>query len=118
MRLTVKSEEEYERACRHLLDVWRRERERAGISVEVLPFVEPMTPKQRGKLFAILDELADMSGNEPVYLRADFEKHYGPSVDGKSGPLPKPMSQYTKAEATAMIERVIQVAAEQGYTLR
>lgn len=114
MRLVIKIEAEYRRACAHLQAVWIREKDRGGISLEVLPFVEPITPPQRGKLYVVIDELSAETGSEALYLRNYFERSYGPTLDGN----PKPMAEYSKAEASAMIERVIQVAAEQGYSIR
>lgn len=118
MRLKITTEAEYDRAVHHFRDVWRRERSRAGVSFEVVPFVEPMNSPQRGRLFGLIYDLALRSGSEPPYLRAYFENQFGPTLDNGDGALPKPMSDYSKDEASAMIERVIQVAADQGYQLR
>ncbi len=114
MKLTIRTETEYDRAVRHFRDVWRRERDNAGVTLEVLPFVEPITSPQRGKLFGLIDQLSDESGNAAKFLRNHFESMYGPTLGGK----PKPMEDYSKTEASAMIERVFQVASEQGYSIR
>ena len=69
------------------------------------------------KLFAMIDELSRETGNAPHYLRVYFETQYGPVIQGEHGPMPKPMSAYSREEASAMIERVYKEAGEMEVSL-
>lgn len=118
MRLVVKSEDQRRWAHEHLDRMFAQERQRAGLLITIEPYRPPATSKQKAKLFAMLNELANESGNESGYLRAYFEHEHGPTIVGTSGnAYPKPMSEYSREEASVMIEHVIRVAAEHGYTV-
>lgn len=117
MRLTIKTELEYDRAIRHFRDVWRRERDRAGVTLEVIPFVAPITNPQMGRLRAIIRRFAYESDYRTHELEAWLVESFSPPTS-ETDPTPKPLDDYSKEEASAMIERVIQVAAEQGYSIQ
>ena len=68
-------------------------------------------------MFALIRQFAYDADVRFEYLVAWFEESFSPPTSPED-PTPKPLDKYSKDEASPMIERVIQEAAEQGYTLR
>ena len=118
MQIRVNSDDQLTRAHAALDRAYHAERDRAGLMVEIGPFVPPATRPQLKRLFASVNDLADQAGVDAKWLRRWLEDNVGPQIPGPDGAgAGKSFGQYSKAEASAMIERVRELASERGYNL-
>ena len=92
-----------------------------GLDISVCKFEPPKSGAQNAKLHVLIARLADASGNERDMLKQMFKDEFGPVVvvrlKNKEVATAKGLRDYTKAEASDMIEHVLMVAAEQGYVI-
>jgi len=92
-----------------------------GLDVSVRKFEPPKSGAQNAKLHVLLARFADCSGDERSYIKEVFKHLHGPMIVVRLGTkevaTAKSIAEYTKAEASDMIEHVLMVAAEQGYVI-
>ena len=92
------------------------------LMVTVEPYKPPASGDQKGKMFAMIGEIANELGYEREELRQVVKDKYGPvkQIKLRGGGVhetPKSMSQYSRKEASDMIERLYQLAAETNVGL-
>ncbi len=92
------------------------------LMVTIEPYKPPAKEKQKLKMFAMVGEIANELGYEREELRQIVKQKYGPKVavqmrNGGVVEYPKSMSKYSREEASAMIERLFQLAAETNVGL-
>ena len=83
--------------------------------VEIRPYKPPRNLEQNAKLHAMFRELANFTGYSESEIKDYFKSEYGPhkviAIDVVKD-VPKGTSEYSKAEASEMIEHLYRVGAE------
>lgn len=94
-----------------------------GIMVSIVPYQPPKSRKQDGKIHAMISDLADHTGHERDEMKEIVKAMFWP-VQVSAGPggsevaHAKSTAQLTREEASVVIERLYQLAAEYGVTLK
>jgi hypothetical protein len=78
---------------------------------------EKRTLPQNAILHAIINDVANETGNDPRKLKEDFKKTLGLTevivgADGKEREIPKPTEDYTPEEMSAFLTRIIALCEE------
>lgn len=89
-----------------------------SLLVTVTRWRPPKTTSQNALMHVLIRELADHVGYGEEELKQYFKSECGPrkiiEVNGKIYAIPKSMTDYTREEASDMIEQIHRIAAEAG----
>lgn len=121
MRMVVQTEERAVAVAAEVTRQFSRHRER-GLMVTIEPYYRPHTRSQTAKVHVMIAEMADALGYTRAELKEVLKQELWPMKEVRfrtgSVAVPKSTAELTREEASAVIERLIQVAAEMGVTLK
>ena len=89
--------------------------------LEIKPYKPPRTLEQNAKYHAMCRELAEFVGHTESDIKEYMKLEYGPKKPFGVGSwqeskyIPKGVSQYSKEEASMMIEHLYRIGAELGF---
>jgi len=121
MKIVVRTAEQLRNCGNEIIRQFRLHSER-GLLIGIDLYSPPRTQAQNAKLHAMLAELAEALGYAREELKDTIKEQYGPRVTRKLADtevsVPKGISEYSRQEASDMIEKLHYIAAECGITLR
>jgi hypothetical protein len=120
VRLAVRTPEQGKACVAKIRELWKEHSEK-GLTVTIEPYRAPASNRQTSKLFLMLAELARETGNDEWDLRHWFRNVHFPHMVIRLKETEiveiKEWKDLNKEEASALIERVYQLAAESNITL-